>query len=69
MHQNQQGNPRKATDRVVDMVRSEGKAAGMSVPARLHLGAWCGAWCGCDGNHTSKLSKEAEYLRRVGSFD
>ena len=33
------GDPRKATDRVVDMVRSEGKAAGRSIPDRFPVGA------------------------------
>ena len=33
------GDPRKATDRIVDMVRSKGKAAGKAIPARFPLGA------------------------------
>lgn len=33
------GDPRKATDRIVDMVRSERKAAGRAIPARFPLGA------------------------------
>lgn len=40
LHKSQlQGDPKKATDRVVDMVRSEGKAAGKPIPARFPLGA------------------------------
>lgn len=38
MHQKQPGDPRKATDRIVGMVRSEGKAAGKTIPARLPVG-------------------------------
>ena len=34
-----QGDPKKATDRVVSMVRSEGKAAGNLIPARFPLNA------------------------------
>ena len=39
MHRTQQGDPRKATDRIVDMVRSEGKAAGKTMPPRFPVGA------------------------------
>ena len=39
MHRAQPGDPRKATDRIVDMVRSEGKAAGKSMPPRFPVGA------------------------------
>ena len=39
MHHTQQGDPRKATDRIVDMVRSEGKAAGKTMPPRFPVGA------------------------------
>lgn len=38
MHHTQQGDPRKATDRIVDMARSEGKAAGKAIPARFPVG-------------------------------
>ena len=39
MHHNQPGDPRKATDCIVDMVRSEGKAAGKTIPHRFPVGA------------------------------
>ena len=39
LHHAQPGDPRKATDRIVDMVRSEGKAAGKTIPHRFPLGA------------------------------
>lgn len=39
LHFNQPGDPRKATDRIVDMVRSEGKAAGKTIPPRFPVGA------------------------------
>ncbi len=39
MHHAQPGDPRKATDRIVDMVRGEGGAAGKSIPARFPVGA------------------------------
>lgn len=40
MHESrQQGDPRKATDRVVDMVRSEGNARGKPIPDQFPLGA------------------------------
>lgn len=39
LHSNQPGDPRKATDRIVDMVRSEGKAAGKTIPPRSPIGA------------------------------
>lgn len=39
MHLAQPGDPRKATDRIVDMVRSEGNAAGKSMPPRFPVGA------------------------------
>lgn len=38
MHQKQPGDPRKARDRIVDMVRSEGKAAGRNLPPRFPVG-------------------------------
>lgn len=39
MHHTQGGDPRKATDRIVDMTRSEGKAAGKPIPHRFPVGA------------------------------
>ena len=39
LHNTQQGDPRKAADRIVDMVRSEGKTAGKTIPARFPVGA------------------------------
>ena len=38
MHNNQPGDPRKATDFIVDVVRSEGKAKGKQLPGRLPVG-------------------------------
>lgn len=38
MHMTQCGDPRKAKDRVVDMVRSEGMVRGKRIPARFPLG-------------------------------
>ena len=38
LHHNQAGDPRKATDRIVAAVRSEGKAAGKRLPSRLPIG-------------------------------
>ena len=39
LHHAQPDDPRRATDRIVDMVRSEGKAAGKSIPLRFPVGA------------------------------
>lgn len=39
LHNPQQGDPRKATDRIMDMVRSEDKAEGKTIPARFPVGA------------------------------
>lgn len=39
LHHKQPGDPRKAADRIVDMVRSEGKAAGKTIPPRFPVGA------------------------------
>ena len=39
LHNNQPGDPKKATDIIVDIVRAEGKAVGMTLPARLPVGA------------------------------
>ena len=38
LHHNQPGDPRKATDCIVDMVRAEGKAAGKTIPQRFPVG-------------------------------
>ena len=37
-HGHQPGDPRKATDLIVDVVRSEGKATGKQIPFRLPIG-------------------------------
>lgn len=39
LHHTQPGDPRKATDRIVDMVRLEGKAADKIIPPRFLVGA------------------------------
>ena len=39
LHEKQPGDPKKATDCIVDVVRGEGKAAGKSLPHRLPVGA------------------------------
>ncbi|KAF6223274.1 hypothetical protein HO133_000116 [Letharia lupina] len=39
LYSTQQGDPRKAADRIVDMVRSEGRTAGKSIPTRFPVGA------------------------------
>lgn len=38
---NQPGDPKKAVERIVDVVRSEGMAAGRPIPDRLPLGSDC----------------------------
>ena len=38
LHENQPGDPKKATDCIVDVVRGEGKAAGKTLPHRLPVG-------------------------------
>lgn len=60
-HGNVLGDPRKATDRVVDMVRSEGDAEGKRIPARFPLGA------DAVGIIRDSCSKN-EGLRRMGNF-
>ena len=38
IHGNQSGDPKKAVERIIDIVRSEGMAAGKDMPIRLPLG-------------------------------
>lgn len=38
LHENQPGDPKKATDCIVDVVRGEGEAAGKTLPNRLPVG-------------------------------
>ena len=61
-HGNQRGDPKKATERMVDVLKSEGKAAGRTMPARMPLGpdALAGVRAKCEA--TLKICEEWEGL-------
>ena len=61
-HGNQRGDPKKAAERMVDVLRSEGMAAGRTMPPRMPLGpdALAGVRAKCEA--TLKICDEWEGL-------
>ena len=66
-HGNQPGDPKKAVERMVDVLKSEGMAAGRTMPPRMPLGpdALAGVRAKCEA--TLKICDEWEGL--IGSTD
>ena len=60
VHGNQPGEPKKAVERIIDVIRAEGMAAGKEMPKRLPLGTDALAGIRNKCTETLKLCEEWE---------